>query len=137
MKSDLTTITPIIYLALQALSTLCFLLIAFIVKSFKATTDETIKHFTISIDSIKDSVNNLNNNLAVLIEKDVNKDIRLGEQRKAIEKIEDELIRVRSHVHDYGNEVGGIAKMNQLQIESLTSKIDKVEHEIIQYKINH
>lgn len=82
----------VLLLLLQGISTLCFFLGVFIVKGFKD-----------SVDKVQSSINDLNTNIATLLEKDLNKDERINEHKELISRLFQEVDKLREKVHELTN----------------------------------
>ena len=101
-------------LILQGISTLCFFFGVFIISSFKKSFDEMQK-----------SVNNLNINIATLIQKDTNKDERLVEHKDSISRLFKEIDLIRVKYHDLVNDVSSRVALLEIYIAEIKSKNNK------------
>ena len=95
-------------LILQGISTICFFMSAFIIQSFKK-----------SLDNMQISVNNLNVNIATLVQTDKNKEERLHEHKDALSRLGKEVERLREKYHDNTNDLGGRIGMLELTVEDI------------------
>jgi len=95
-------------LILQGISTICFFMCAFIIQSFKK-----------SLDNMQNSVNNLNVNIATLVQKDTNKDEKIAENKEVIKRLYKEIDGIRERYHDNINDIGGRISLLELTVNDI------------------
>ncbi len=104
----------VILLVLQGISTLCFFFGVFIVQSFKK-----------SFDDMQRSVNDLNINIATLIQKDTNKDERLVEHKSSIGRLFKEVDLIRVKYHDLVNDMSSRVALLEVHMAEIKNKINR------------
>jgi len=105
-----------IMIALQAVTTICFTLIVFIVNGFKDT-----------VDKLKTSVVDLNITIVKLVEKDVNKDDKLKDHDGSINKLKEDVSRMRERHHEVVNDVSSKVELMYLDVAHLKKKIETLD----------
>lgn len=104
----------ILFLILQAISTLCFFFGIFIINGFRS-----------SLDKIQTSIGNLNISITKLVEKDISKDQRLDDHRVLLQRLEKDILQLRERYHDHINNNGRVV----LELEALKKTISSLKSE--------
>jgi peptidoglycan hydrolase CwlO-like protein len=103
----------LLFLILQAISTICFFFGIYIINGFRS-----------SLDKIQNSIGNLNISITKLVEKDLSKDQRLDDHRALMDRMEKDILQLRERYHDYINSHGSKVELIFMEVETLKKTVD-------------
>ena len=106
--------TQVLVIVVNIVLAICAFLCVFTIRSFKD-----------SLDAVQKSVNQLNVNIATLIQQDKNKDQRLDEHKKDIERIDGEVLRLRERYHNGINDIGSRLTLLEITVGDIKDNKEK------------